>query len=118
MKLVKAALLGQQVVQAISHSRESVYVQTKKCSLLTFHLICSIFRIGKICHNFGKSEKKTANHQAAIDLIYSEIFTKLLFGLFNVHTNPSGSYWDNHVFDISLTLLGDDLLSTSPRSNL
>ena len=23
-----------------------------------------------------------------------------LFGLFNVHANPSGSYWDNHVFDL------------------
>ena len=23
-----------------------------------------------------------------------------LVGLFNVHINPSGSYWDNHVFDL------------------
>ena len=23
-----------------------------------------------------------------------------LFGLFNFHINPSGSYWDNQVFDL------------------
>ena len=37
-------------------------------------------------------------------IVFREAEPIELFGLFNVHINPSGSYWDNHVLTYQLDL--------------
>ena len=47
-----------------------------------------------------KNRKRVNIHQYTV-LVYSTGMQLKLFGMFNVHINRSGSYWDNHVLDLS-----------------